>query len=272
MAFGVFSRNGDILDASEAVIPLSNIEYAYGFGVYETVRAVRGKPLFLADHLERLMHSAALLKLGHRLTPADLSRWTADLLLRIDADACNLKMLLIGGKTPNDATFFIVPLAPLFPDRKLYAKGAKAITYEYERILPQAKCLNMLGSYLAYREAKAAGAYDALLVNRHGCITEGTRTNVFVMKGRTIISPPKEEILLGVTMKHMLQAAAACGMPVEHRPIPLADLPSFEAVFLTSTSSKVMPLSAVNDLHFTVSAPLKELMEAFDAVVGAALA
>ena len=43
MAFDVYSRNGEILPASEAVVPLSNVEYAYGFGVYETIRAVRGK-------------------------------------------------------------------------------------------------------------------------------------------------------------------------------------------------------------------------------------
>jgi branched-chain amino acid aminotransferase len=271
MAFGVFSKNGVILESKEAVMPLSNIEYAYGFGVYETVRAVRGKPLFLTDHLERLMHSAVLLGLKHTFSPPQIERWTDELLTSIDADACNLKMLLIGAKTPEEATLFILPLAPLFPDRKLYTKGAKAITREYERILPQAKCLNMLGSYLAYRDAKAAGAYDALLLNRHRCITEGTRTNFFAMKGRTIISPPKEEILLGVTMKHMLQAAAACGMPVEYRPVPLADLPSFDAAFLTSTSSKVMPLATVDDLTFTITPPLKELMDAFDEVSDAAL-
>ena len=218
------------------------------------------------------MHSATILKLGHTFTQDQIARWTDELLGTIETEACNLKMLLIGGRTAADSQLFIVPLAPLFPDRKLYAKGAKAITREYERILPHAKSLNMLGSYLAYRDAKAAGAYDALLLNRHGCVTEGTRTNFFAMKGRTIISPPKEEVLLGVTMKHVLEAAATCTMPVEYRPIPLADLPSFDAVFLTSTSSKIMPLSAVDDLVFQIPEPLKELMDAFDDLLESAYA
>ncbi len=252
---------------AEAAIPLSCIEYAYGFGVYENVRVVRGSPLFLEEHLDRLLRSAATLRLEHTLTKSLLTEWTHALLRSITTDAVNLKLLLIGGRTPDAAELFILPLAPLFPDKQLYKKGATAITVTYERLMPQAKTLNMLGSYLAYRDAKKAGAYDALLLNRHDCVTEGTRTNFFGMKDRTIFSPPKEDILEGVTMMHVLDAAKQCRFSVQYEAIPLSSISSFDSVFLTSTSSKIMPLRRIDKAEFVISDPLKELMRAFDHIL-----
>jgi branched-subunit amino acid aminotransferase/4-amino-4-deoxychorismate lyase len=265
MAFEVFSKNGQILPMSEATVPLSNIEYTYGFGVYESIRVVRGKPLFLHDHVERLMMSARVIELAHTLDAKTVETWTRALVEKVTTDACNLKMLLIGAKKPEDVRLFIVPLSPLFPDKKLYTRGATTITVPYERYLPNAKTLNMLPSYLAYRKAKNAGCYDALLINRHGCITEGTRTNFFAIKGKTLISPPKEEILEGVTLMHVLEAAKKNGYDVEYRPIPLKDIATFDGAFLTSTSSKIMPLSMIDTQVLTIPPALSELIKHFDA-------
>lgn len=264
MAFPVFSKNGEILPSEQATVPLSDIAYAYGFGVYETIRAVRGKALFLRDHLDRLMHSATVIALAHSFSTGAIAAWTEELLKAIDAEACNLKMLLIGGKDAASATLYIIPLAPLFPDKRLYVHGATAITVEHERYLPQAKTLNMLPSFLAYRKAKDAGCYDALLVDRHGCITEGTRTNFFVMRGRTLISPPESDILEGVTLKHVIETAKEHGFAIEHAPIPLADITTYEGALLTSTSSKIMPLSKINDHALTIPEALRELMQHFE--------
>ena len=264
MAFTVFSKNGEILPSSEAVVPLSDISYAYGFGVYETIRVLRGRALFLADHLERLMHSATILGLEHTLGTGVIAAWTEELLKKIDAEACNLKILLIGGKDAASATLYMIPLAPLFPDKRLYQRGASAITVRHERFLPHAKSLNMLPSYLAYRQAKIADAYDALLVDRDGCITEGTRTNFFVMRGRTIISPPQEVILEGVTLKHVLATAKNEGYALEYAPIPLKDVTTYDGAFLTSTSSKIMPLSKIDDHELRIPAELTELIGHFE--------
>ncbi len=264
MAFGVFSRNGEILDAAEATVPLSKIEYTYGFGVYESIRVVRGRALFLADHLRRLLHSATIIGLEHGFTEADMTAWTEALVSALETDAFNLKMQLVGGRTAQDATLYIIPLAPLFPDKRLYTKGATALTVPLERFLPHAKSLNMLPSYLAYRKAKTAGCYDALCVNREGCITEGTRTNFFAMRGTTLISPPVEEILEGVTLMHVLEVAGKHGYTVAYEPIPLLSLAEYDGAFLTSTSSKIMPLSLVDQQVLQIPEALKTLMKHFD--------
>ena len=65
MQFPFISKNGVLLGATEAHIPIDRIEYQYGFGVYETIRVVAGKPRFAEEHLERLFNSASIIGLEH---------------------------------------------------------------------------------------------------------------------------------------------------------------------------------------------------------------
>lgn len=272
MAFDVFSRNGTILPADQAVMPLSNIEYAYGFGVYESIRVVKGKPLFLQQHLERLEASAKAISLQHPFTIEAIDTWTREIVKRVEGDAVNLKMLLIGAKDPANAQLFIVPLSPLFPDKRLYVRGATVVSVMHERFMPQAKTLNMLPSYMAYSKAKAAGCYDALYVNRAGFITEGTRTNFFAIRGRTLISPPKSEILEGVTLLNVISVAKKNGYEISYEDIPLSRIADFDGAFLTSTSSKIMPLSKIDDTEMKIPEALLELMKHFEAFIDAEVA
>jgi branched-chain amino acid aminotransferase len=265
MSHNYFSRNGTILPIEQAVIPLSSVEYSYGYGVYETVRRSKGITYFLTQHCARLLNSAKIIDLPHGFSDHFVAQSVQELVAQNDAETCNLKILLIGGHTPETASLYIMCLNPLFPDRKLYSQGATAITYAYERAFPQAKTLNMLPSFLAYREARQADAYDALLVNRRGQITEGTRTNFFAFRGRTIISPPATDILLGVTRDHVLQVARDSNFELAEQPIQLAELATYDNFFLTSTSAKILPLRSIdNHLIGPPSPALQELMQAFN--------
>lgn len=273
MEFKYFSRNGKILPIEDAQVSLASIEYAYGFGVYESIRVSNGIVYFLEDHIERLMESARIIALEHAFSAEDVSQDIAALLEKNAAETCNVKILLIGpstslrtgGRTSEDAELNILCLNPLFPDKKLYRDGVKTITYTYERPFPHAKTLNMLQSYLAYREAKEAGAYDALLIDGQGRITEGTRTNFFCIKGKTLFSPDENDILLGVTRKAVLKVAAQNGYEVVQKDIYPKDLGEYNGVFLTSTSSKILPIKTIDNLQFgEQTEALKKLMTAFD--------
>ena len=182
MAFNYFSKNGEVLPTEEATMPLSSIEYSYGFGVYETLRVSNRQIYFIKDHIERLIESARIIGLEHPFAEREIEESINQIITKNNAETCNIKMLLIGATSKEEAQLFIICLNPLFPDKKLYRDGATLTTYKYERVFPHAKTLNMLQSYLAYREAKKLGAYDALLINFDGYITEGTRTNFFCIK------------------------------------------------------------------------------------------
>lgn len=265
MEYRYFAHNGACKLLKDAVISITNIEYAYGFGVYETIRVTRGVPFFLADHLERLMQSAEILGLEHPFTEDGITDTIALLISKNSVDSCNLKLLLIGAPTKEGAQLFIQCLNPLYPDKKLYREGAACVTYAYERAFPHAKSLNMLQSYLAYKKAKEEGAYDALLIDNDGCITEGTRTNFFCIQGKTIISPPEEKILLGVTRKAVLTVARKHGYTLETRPITWGEMMTYDGSFLTSTSSRIIPIRAVDGEELPRAAPeLHELMQLYD--------
>ena len=263
MEFKYFSKNGKLLPVEEAVIPLSNIEYQYGFGVYENVRVNDGVPYFLKDHIERLEESARIIGLEHTFEGSSLQKSVNELIKKNGAGTYNIKILLIGGSEPN---LCIICLNPLFPDKKLYKDGADFITCEYERPFPHAKSLNMLQSYLAYKKALSAGAYDALLVNSKGCITEGTRTNFFCIKDRTLISAPEDEILLGVTRKAALIVAKDKGFTLlEESEVLLSTILDSDGAFVTSTSSKILPVRSIDGQELKEpSENLRELIDAFD--------
>ena len=265
MEFAHFSRNGNILPVTEAQVSLSNIEYSYGFGVYESIRVSNGVIYFLDEHIERLMGSARAIGLEHAFSGEMVADAIAELLTKNAADTCNVKILLIGGKAAEDAELNILCLNPLFPDKKLYRDGVSVVTYPYERPFPHAKTLNMLQSYLAYRTAKEAGAYEALLIDGQGRITEGTRTNFFCIKGWTLFSPDESTILLGVTRKAVLKVAVANGFTVVQKDIRPSDLSEYDGAFLTSTSSKILPVRAIDEFQFAKQPDaLKDLMGAFD--------
>lgn len=265
MSYSYFSRNGEILPIDDATIPLSNVEYSYGFGVYESIRIANGTVYFLPEHCHRLMKSAEVISLEHNFTAEFVAQSISSLLAKNAAETCNIKVLLIGGRSAQAATLYILCLNPLFPNRKLYRNGVTAITYEYERDFPQAKTLNMLPSYLAYRQARAAGAYDALLINRDGNIIEGTRTNFFALKDRTIFTPPESVVLPGVTRHHVLEVARQNNYQLIEQQIPLTSLQEYDDFFLTSTSSKIMPLHSIDAQVIGVPGDeLLNLMNLFD--------
>lgn len=265
MQYAHFSKNGRILPVEQASIPLDNIAYSYGFGVYESMRVSGGVIYFMLDHLERLMGSAQEIVLEHSFSVEFITDAINELLKANQAEACNLKLLLIGGRTADDAQLLIQCLNPLFPDRKLYKQGATLITENYERSYPHAKTLNMLPSYLAYRRAQNAGAYDALLIDDSGNITEGTRTNFFALSGKTLVSSPESKILLGVMRKVVLKVAAENGFIVQERDFSFDALGDYDAALVTSTSAKIMPIRSIDTHEFgEPSEPLQQLMKLTD--------
>lgn len=260
---------GELTGFDSATVHTSNIHYTYGFGVYESLRVHNGIAYFADEHLERLIHSAHVIQLTHTYTLKSLQKILQTLIENTDAEAYNIKILLIGGNTPEDAQLFMLPLTPKFPDRKWYRDGVTTITQHYERPFPQAKTLSMLRSYLAYSAAREAGCYDALAVNSDGYITEGTRTNFFAISAKTIYSAPKDHILDGVTRRHVLALAQEHGYTLEEKLITPAELPEYDGAFLTSTSSKVLPIAQVDDFIFPhIHEPIRELNTLFSAYIG----
>ncbi len=258
------SFNGKLIPAGEAVVGVDDINFAYGFGVYETLK-VRGRILYFPElHEERLYNSAGVIGLEHPYGPGAVAGFIRDLVRANRTENANIKILLVGGDGPGAARLYIMTLNPLFPDRKDYRNGASAIIWPGERVFPRAKTLSMLTSTLAFRAARAAGAYDAVLRNAKGELTEGTRTNLFFTDGETVCTPPWETVLEGVTKHTISETLAGAGIPLLERPLPESDLPRYSGYFLSSTSTKIMPLRRIGTHETAVPDLVRRLMRLYD--------
>lgn len=255
-----FSKNLQIQPSSQAVVPIDDINFSYGSGVYETLKLRKGVLFFPEDHSERLLKSAEIIGLDNNLQSEKIVQGLEELVESNNISDANIKTIMVGSDPNPDIYMFMIN--PLFPDRKLFRDGVKVISYEGQRQLPQAKSLNMLISSIAYREAKQRGAYDALLVN--GDVFEGTRTNVFFTDGEKIHTPPKETVLDGVTRKYVMQIARQTGIDMVETSIPSETISHYKGAFLTSTSSKVMPINRIDSESFKIPDVIKELQRAYN--------
>jgi len=244
-----FWLNNELRPVAEAVVPADDINFAYGFGVYETLKIRKQLLYFKEQHVNRLLHSTHIIGLEHPYQAADLFHALSELCRANSLEDANIKMLLIGAESPEHTKLYIMALAPFFPPRTSYRDGVHTITVQAERPFPEAKSLSMLVSTIAFRSARRAGAYDALLVDRTGFIREGTRTNVFycdMALPEIVYTPPRSTVLDGVTRRTVIEALTEDGIDVVERALHLGELGKFCGLFLTSTSSKIIPVASVD--------------------------
>lgn len=258
-------KNGTVLPVEDATVSIFSKSLFFGFAVYESVKVVQGEVFEASDHADRLMTSAKIIGLEHPFTSEQITRWMSELVNANQLKDALIRILLIGPDGPDDeAQLFLFPIGLTFQPNKFYSQGGKTITFQGERYLPQAKTNNLLLNYLGYREARRAGALDALLIDREGTIREGTRSNFFIVKGTELITPPLDLVLDGVTRRLVIKAAQGLFTLVE-RPILLSELSAADAWFITSTGMNILPLAQIDEFHKQepVPAKLKELMQVF---------
>ncbi|MFO0761530.1 MAG: aminotransferase class IV, partial [Byssovorax sp.] len=149
------------------------------------------------------------------------------------------------------------PLVPL--PAALYRDGVRVITVHTVRAADAtegAKVGNYLASLLALRQAKAAGAHEALITDALGRIIEGTTSNVFVVRDGQVLTPPEEQGLLpGITRAHLLEVAAEEKIPVRLSPIGEDDRAAASEAFLSSSLREVLPIVAIDDQVVGSGAP-----------------
>lgn len=266
--------DGSLVAPAEAKVSVFDRGFLYGDSVYEVVRTYGGRPFELPAHLARLAHSAG--RIG--LTPRwDAKRTTAEidrtLAASRGADAADpdpapwnrgeryvrVVMTRGAGEIGLDPALAVDPLAVVIvqplsgPPARAYAEGVGAVIVGVRRASPQAvdpsaKTGAHLAHVLAVREARAAGAHEALLLDDAGFVTEGSSSNVFaVVAGRVRTPPLAAGILEGVTRAVVLRLARAERLPVEEVPLRPEDLERADELFITSTVREILPVTRLGD-------------------------
>ena len=265
--------NGEYLPVDQAFLSVQDLAVLRGYGVFDFLRTYHGQPFKLREHLLRLERSAQHIELKLPQSLDAIEQIVCETLQRNSLPEANIRVVVTGGVstdgiTPPAETGLIVLVTPVkhYP-AECYDHGVKVITVETERYIPGAKTINYIPAILAMNKARAAGAIEALYVNRHGHILEGTTTNFYIFQGGQLITPV-DEILPGVTRSVLLEVARNLFDVVE-RPITFADLADADEAFISASNKEIMPVHHVDDRQIgsgTRGPKTKLIMEHFRAV------
>lgn len=232
--------------------------FLFGDAVYEAIRIYDGR-LFLVDrHLARLRRS--LNELG---IVCDVDRLYARLLNTISASKAQSAMAYLqvtrGADSIRSHAF---PPAEVRPNELIWiqeytsadpyqsrrSQGVAVITHADLRWARRdIKTVNLLGNCLAAQAAHEAGAYEAILYEKDGRVTEGSHTSVFAVKhGKLLTTPGGTQILPGVTRGFVFDLAREYGIPFEERTFSKDDIPTVDELFLTGTTTEVLGIVTVD--------------------------
>jgi branched-chain amino acid aminotransferase len=276
--------NAKLVPPHRAVLSVYDHGFLYGDGIYETFRSYGGVIFRLDQHLSRLQHSARLIHLklpyglaklrtslyqtlaANRLSNAALrmtiSRGVGE--LGLDPDLCARPTIVITARVFNG-----------YP-KVLYNRGVAATVVSIRRLGsdtldPRIKSTNFLNNILAKIEAKRAGADEGLMLNREGYLTEGTTSNLFLVKKSRLYTPsPRAGLLEGITRQVVLELAGTMGIPTKESFLTPKDLLRADECFLTNTSMEIMPVRKIGKVpigHGTPGPITLELREAFKDLV-----
>jgi branched-chain amino acid aminotransferase len=279
-AMRIVILNGQITPPEAAAISVYDRGFLYGDSVFETIRTYGGKPFALGEHLARLQRSADRVFIT---LPAPLATLEAEVLhgLSVSDNAESfVRIMLTRGTGPlgldpdlaekPNRVVLVEPFVPPAPE--CYAKGVDAIVVHAARATDAtpaagAKVANYLTSLLAIREARRKGAVEALIVDARGSVLEGTTSNVFLVKGGELVTPPDEVgILAGITRAHVLRAASHIGVKTVLRDVREPELFAADELFISSTLREILPVVRLDGRTIANGVPgevTKRLHEAF---------
>ena len=244
--------NGDFMPLEEARIPVLDRGFIFGDGVYEVIPVYSRKPFRLADHLLRLQHSLDGIRLPN---PHSGDEWTSlvdQIIARNESDDQYLYLHITRGVAKRDHAFpkdvlptvFIMSNPLLAPPRGLLTTGVAAITASDNRWLRcDIKAISLLPNVLLRQMAIDAGAVETVLL-REGFMTEGAASNIFVVRNGTLLTPPKNNLMLpGITYDVVLELAAAHKIAYEVRAVSEYEVRTAQELLLTSSTKEIMPIT-----------------------------
>lgn len=254
--------NGRITPERDAVISVFDHGFLYGEGIYETMRTYHRRPFLYDRHMRRLRRSARMIELPVPFTDEELAAQIRDTqaMARIDGEAY-IRVLVTRGigeltydpkATPNPSIVIIVK-PQVDPAPVVYEAGVRVVIVDIVRnhpasVNPMIKSNNLMNSALAMQQAIKQNAFEGVMRNYRGELTECTTANLFIVRNTVALTPPLEAGLLpGITREFLFDVGKDVGVEVREEVMRDEDLFGADEAFLTSTTREVVPIVTVND-------------------------
>ena len=236
--------------------------------LYEVIRVIDGIPVFLEDHLSRLYNSANLSGVTTLPNQAYTENKILNLITEKNQQIGNVRIsftITLTHKQPGIELNFI-PHA--YPAEDKYYSGVKVGLLSADRPNPQAKIQHLDIRNKANLLMSKEKVFEVLLIDHEGNITEGSRSNVFFVINNQLYTSLDEKVLQGITRKKILQICSTNKIPIFKKNIPFSDISQYEGAFLTGSSPKVLPISAIGALRFNPVMPvIRKIVSLYDKAI-----
>jgi len=249
--------NGEYMPKSEAKVSVLDRGFLFGDGVYEVIPVYGGKPLRLAEHLQRLQNSLDGISLDNPYSRDQWAELIGDIVARNQGTEQSLYLQITrGAPAKRDHAFpkqteqtVLLMSSPILPiPAAASMQGARAVSLEDIRWqLCHLKTVALLGNVLLKQEAINRG-YDECVLLRNGNATECSASNLFMVKSDVLVTPPKSNQLLpGITRDLIVEVALANGVDVQEREVAEAELAHADELWFSSSTKAIVPIVSLDD-------------------------
>ena len=235
----------------EARVPVLDRGFIFGDGVYELIPVYSRVPFRMDEHLARLERSLAAVRIRNPYGRAEWRDIILELVAKQSYEDQGVYFQVTRGVAKRDHAFpkdsvptvFIMSNPLVNPPRELVERGAAAVTAADDRWRRcDIKSISLIGNCLLRQVSADVGAVETILF-RDGKLTEASASNVFVVKGGVILSPPKSNLILpGITYDVIAEIAQAAGLPLEFRELGEAEVRGADEIWVTSSSKEVLAI------------------------------
>jgi branched-chain amino acid aminotransferase len=236
--------------------------------IYEVIRVINRTPLFLHDHIERLLNSISINNVDQKIK------------ITLPSIEKNITMLLennfyIDGNFKYSIHYinehvhsFVYYIFHNYPSLELIEKGISLDLINAVRIDPNMKIVHNNLKHQVENILKNNDLYEVLLIDNYNNITEGSKSNVFFIKDNTLYTSPDESVLKGITRKYIIKLANDLKIPLIFSYINAENLGIYEAAFLTGTSPKILPIRNIGKYNFnTKHSTINTLINAYNLLI-----
>lgn len=256
----ILIHNSQLIDQNM----INPVNYNEGIVVYEVIRMIEGIPLFVEDHLMRLHFSANLAGFKITMGDSEICHSIKQLSIENQIETGNIKILFqfLDNQLTSFYCFFI---KHSYPTDLQYKNGINVKFLSFERLIPNAKIINTGFRKKTDGFINESLIYEAILLNKNGLITEGSKSNVFFIKGNLLFTAPKSMILPGITRDYVLKSAHLNSIDVIEECVNQKDIHLYDAAFISGTSPKILPVASIENVHYNVEHPIiKKLTEDYN--------
>lgn len=248
----MFIYNSKLINASDMSLSVNSAAINYGFSLFETIKLSNSKTEFLHEHINRLNNSLKSLNIDYGLDYESIKSDIYELICALDVEKGAIKIMVL----ENEGLYntLITYSNRVYEDR-LYRQGYKLMLSENKTnefaVFTYHKTSNYGNNIFALRDAKSKGYDEVIFENTKGFISEGSLSNIFLVKDNIVYTPSIESgILAGIMRAKIIDALSKIDIKIVEKELLHSEFLEADEVFLSNSLMSIMPVSIIDEKKF----------------------